>query len=169
MLPKGMNTQTLMKREVTMGKILFKTEDPKLKPEGDSKQQFQTGFRSERDILRKRSAEYVKVFSTLDTRSLTDVQGWNELMQKVREEFGTAELASLPLGIVSKCFLGHPYEVHILDLSGSQIIKHFKISEAMPGDFEKARTLALHDSYVFIEVYTDKLVLIRADGSSTKV
>lgn len=50
----------------------------------------------------------------------------DELMKAIQEEFGTAELTSLPLGIVSKCFLGHPYEVHTLDLSGSQIIKHYK-------------------------------------------
>lgn len=152
-----------------MGKILFKNEDANLKPEADSKQQFQTGFRSDREILRKRSAKYVKPFSSLDQKSLTDAAGWNKLMQAVQEEFGRTELASLPLGIVGKCFLGEPYEVHILDLSGSQIIKHFKTSEAMPNDFEKARTLALHNSYCFIEVYTDKLVLVREDGSTTKL
>jgi hypothetical protein len=152
-----------------MGKILFKSEDSKLKPEADPNQQFQTGFRSDRDILRKRSATYIKLFSSLDHKSLTDVQGWNELMHAVHEEFGTTELANLPLGIVGKCFLGESYEVHILDLSGSQIIKHFKTSEVMPSDFEKARSLAMHNSYCFIEVYTDKLVLVREDGSTTKL
>jgi len=39
----------------------------------------------------------------------------------------------------------------------------------MPMDFEKARALAMHNSYAFIEVYTDKLVLIREDGSTTKL
>lgn len=152
-----------------MGKILFKSEDSKPKPEADPNQQFQTGFRSDRDILRKRSPAYIKLFSALDHKSLTDVQGWNELMQAVQEEFGTAGLASLPLGIVGKCFLGEPFEVHILDLSGSQIIKHFKATEIMPSDFEKARSVALHNSYCFIEVYTDKLVLVREDGSTTKL
>jgi hypothetical protein len=152
-----------------MGKILFKNEDADVRAEANAKQQLQTGFRSDRDILRKRSANYVKLFSSLDQTSLTDVQGWKELMNAVQEEFGSAELASLPLGIVSKCFLGETYEVHILDLTASNIIKHFRTTEVMPSDFEKARVLALHDSYCFIEVYTDKLVLVRADGSSTKL
>jgi hypothetical protein len=152
-----------------MGKILFRAEDDKLKSEPNSSQQLRTGFLSDRDILKKRSAKYVKLFSSLDTKSLTDVQGWNELMDAVKEEFGTAELASLPIGIVSKCFLGEQYEVHILDLSASHIIKHFKIAESMPTDFEKARALAMHNSYAFIEVYTDKLVLIREDGTTTKL
>ncbi len=152
-----------------MGKILFNTDNTKHKPEATPNQEFKTGFRSDRDLLKKRSEKYVKLFSSLDQKALTDVQGWKELMEAVQEEFGTAELASLPLGIVGKCFLGEQYEVHILDLSGSQIIKHFKIAEAMPMDFEKARALAMHNSYAFIEVYTDKLVLIREDGSTTKL
>jgi hypothetical protein len=152
-----------------MGKILFKTENGKMKSEATSSQQLRTGFRSDRDILKKRSAKYVKLLSSLDTKALTDVQGWKQLMDAVHEEFGTAELASLPLGIVSKCFLGESYEVHILDLSGSQIINHFKAGEAMPNDFEKARSLALHNSYALIEVYTDKLILIREDGTTTKL
>ncbi len=152
-----------------MGKILFKTEDGKLKSEANSSQQLQTGFRSDRDILKKRSTKYVKMFSSLDTKAPTGVQGWKQLIDVVYEEFGTAEPANLPLGIVSKCFLGESYEVHILDLSGSQIINHFKVGEAMPNDFEKARSLAMHNSYALIEVYTDKLVLIREDGSTTKL
>jgi hypothetical protein len=152
-----------------VGKILFKAEDAEVKPEATINRKFQTGFRSDREIFSKRSAKYVQLFTSIDTKSSMSVQRWNELIQHVYEEFGTAELASLPLGIVSRCYLGHPYEVHILDLSGSQIIKHFKLSEAMPFDFEKARALAVHEAYAFVEVYTDKLVLIRADGSSTKV
>lgn len=152
-----------------MGKILFKPEDTKLKSEANSNQQLQTSFRCDKDILKKRSANYVRLFSSLDTKALTDVKGWKELMDAVYEEFGTAELASLPLGIVSKCFLGEPYEVHIIDFSGSQIIKHFKVREVMPSDFEKARTLAIHNSYAFVEVYKDKLVLIREDGSTIKL
>jgi uncharacterized protein YrrD len=73
------------------------------------------------------------------------------------------------LGIVAKCFLGHPYEVHTLDLSGSQIIKHYKTSELMEADFEKARTVAKHNAYVLIEVYKDKMILIREDGTATKL
>ncbi len=87
-------------------------------------------------------------------------------MKTVQEEFGTTDLNSLPLGIVGKCFLGDAYEVHILDLTGSHIIQHFKFLEKMPGDFEKARSLALHDSYCLIEVYKEKLVIIRNDGEA---
>lgn len=146
-----------------MAKLIFNTENSKMKIETNSNEGFKTGLRSERDLLKKRSAKYVRFFSALDQKSLTSVEGWKELMDIVNEEFGTAELASLPLGIVARCYLGENYEVHILDLSGSNIIKHFRDSEVMPPDFEKARGLALHNIYCFVEVYTDKLILIRED------
>ena len=152
-----------------MGKILFKTEDAKIESTNTASQQFFKTFRSDRDVLKKRSEKYVKLLSSLDAKTVADIQGWNQLMDVVKEEFGTAELVSLPLGVVAKCFLGDQYEVHTLDLTASQIAKHFKIGEAIPGDFEKAITLAAHNAYAFIEVYTDKLVLIRADGSATKL
>lgn len=105
----------------------------------------------------------------LDTKTLAGTKGMEELMNAVQEEFGTADIAGLPLGVVAKCFLGHPHEVHTLDLSGSQIIKHYKIGETLPDDFEKARTLAKHNAYALVEVYRDKVVLIREDGTASKL
>ncbi|WP_291117856.1 hypothetical protein [Empedobacter sp. UBA7248] len=128
-----------------------------------------TGFISDRDILKKRSKKYMDLIAGLDAKTLTETKGMEELMNCIQEEFGTAELASLPLGIVSKCFLGHPYEVHTLDLIGNQIIKHYKSNEIMEGDFEKARTVAMHNAYAMVEVYTDKMILIREDGTASKL
>jgi hypothetical protein len=122
-----------------------------------------------RDILKKRSKLYIHFFSKLDTKTLTNTEGWQEVMDSVQEEFGTADVAILPLGIVSKCFLGHPYEVHTIDLSGNRIVKHYTTSESMPDLFERARSLAKHHAYALIEVYNDKLVLIREDGSASKL
>ena len=128
-----------------------------------------TGFISDRDILKKRSKKYIDLIAGLDSKSLTDTKGMENLMKAIYEEFGTAELTSLPLGIVSKCYLGHPYEVHTLDLSGGQIIKHYRTNEIMEANFEKARTIAKHNAYSMVEVYKDKIILIREDGSATKL
>lgn len=135
----------------------------------DTKQTVSTGFASDRDILKKRSKKYLDCIAGLDAKTLTETKGMDELMWAIQEEFGTAELASLPLGIVAKCFLGHPYEVHTLDLSGSQIIKHYTTGETMEADFEKARNIARHNSYALVEVYTDKMILVRDDGTVTKL
>lgn len=130
---------------------------------------FSKGFISEKDLLKKRSKRYLEFISKLDVNTVTHTKGMQELINVIKEEFGTAELSCLPLGIVAKCFLGHPHEVHTLDLIGKQIITHYKIGELLPNDFEKARTLAKHNAYAFVEVYRDKVILIREDGTATKI
>ena len=150
-----------------MARIILQNENLNL--DTSKKQSVSTGFISDRDILQKRSKRYLDTIAGLDAKTLTDTKGMEALMNAIQEEFGTADIASLPLGIVAKCFLGHPHEVHTLDLSGSQIIKHYKIGKPLPDDFEKARTLAKHNAYAFVEVYRDKVILIREDGTATKL
>ncbi|MCD0467789.1 hypothetical protein [Flavobacterium sp. ENC] len=150
-----------------MTRIILNNENINL--DTNRKQDLTTGFISDRDILKKRSKKYLDLIAGLDSKTLTDTKGMEELMKAIQEEFGTAELASLPLGIVSKCFLGHPYEVHTLDLSGSQIIKHYKTTESMETEFEKARGVARHNAYAMVEIYKDKIILIREDGTATKL
>jgi hypothetical protein len=150
-----------------MARIIFQND--KVNLDADKNQTLTTGFSSDRDILKKRSKKYLDLISGLDAKTLTETKGIGELLKAIKEEFGTTELTSLPLGIVSKCFLGSPYEVHTLSLSGNQIIKHFKTNETMEADFEKARTVAKHNAYALVEIYKDKIILIREDGTATKL
>jgi hypothetical protein len=150
-----------------MARIILQNNDINIDINKESR--LTTGFISDREILKKRSKKYLDLIAGLDSKTLSDTKGMNELMKAIQEEFGTAELTSLPLGIVSKCFLGHPYEVHTLDLSGSQIIKHYKASETMEAEFEKARTVAQHNAYAMVEIYKDKIILIREDRTATKL
>lgn len=150
-----------------MARIILQNDNINL--DTDKKQNLTTGFISDRDLLKKRSKKYLDLISGLDAKTLTNTKGVDELIKAIQEEFGNAELTSLPLGIVSKCFLGHPYEVHTLDLSGSQIIKHYKVTEVMESEFEKARTIAKHNAYAMVEIYKDKIILIREDGTATKL
>ncbi|MFD1604269.1 hypothetical protein ACFSJW_07780 [Flavobacterium artemisiae] len=149
-----------------MARIIL--QDEKMNLFGD-KQIQKLGFVSDRDILKKRSKKYMDLIKDLDTKPLTNTKGMEDLLKSIQEEFGTAELASLPLGIISKCYLGHPYEVHTLDLSGTQIIKHYKETETMEPQFEKARSVAKHNAYAMVEIYNDKIILIREDGTATKL
>ncbi|RZJ49374.1 MAG: hypothetical protein EOO44_18400 [Flavobacterium sp.] len=149
-----------------MAKIILQNN---LNLDNNKNRQIAADFISDRDVLKKRSKKYLDLIAGLDSKTLTDTKGIDELIKAIQEEFGVAELASLPLGIVSKCFLGHPYEVHTLDLSGSQIIKHYKTTESMEAEFEKARTVAKHNAYAMVEIYKDKIILIREDGSATKL
>jgi hypothetical protein len=150
-----------------MKKILFNTET--------SLNQFETSntvksvVKRDSEFLKKRSKSYIDLIKKIDSKTVSNTAGMNELLEEISREFGTADLSSLPIGIVSKCFLGHPYDVHIIDLSGTSIINHYKINEKMPSSFERARTLAIHNSYAMVEVYKDRLILIREDGTAIKV
>ena len=119
--------------------------------------------------LGKRSAAYLKLVAKLDHGTLPGTRGWQELLDSIQQEFGTAGLADIPLGIVSKCYLGVPYEVHTLDLTALAIIEHYKTGQAMPADFERARQLARHNAYALVEVYAHKLLLIAEDGSVSQL
>ena len=124
---------------------------------------------SDRVLLQKRSKNYIQALTALDTGTLTATQGFAALVEKMKTEFGELGITEYPMGVVSKCFLGHPYEVHVLDLSGTQIINHYKRGESLPALLEKARNLALNNSYTMVEVYLTKMILINADGTTTKL
>ncbi|MDR0822971.1 MAG: hypothetical protein LBN20_04225 [Endomicrobium sp.] len=117
----------------------------------------------------KRSSKYIELLKLLDTSgnniSQVDI---DKIVSDIKNELGEIGIGQIPLGIVSKCYLGNPYEVHTLTLVGT-IIKHYKFGESLPPELEKARNLAFSPKYAFIEVYTDRLVAINKDGSAAEI
>ncbi|HEX3579601.1 MAG TPA: hypothetical protein VHY33_13640 [Thermoanaerobaculia bacterium] len=87
-----------------------------------------------------------------------------ELLDTIAAEFPGLGVDDRPIGVVSKCFLGPPYEVHICDVAGG-IVEHFEKWRSMPPLFERARSLAGHGAYAFIEIYLTNLRAVAADGS----
>lgn len=116
-------------------------------------------------LLRKnRSKEYMDAMHRLDAGGhVQNRKQVEDILQAIRAEFPELELADLLLGYVSICYLGTPYEVHTLDMSG-QIIEHYKAGQLLPNGLEKARGLALRGGYDFIEVYVDCCRCVSADG-----
>jgi hypothetical protein len=92
----------------------------------------------------------------------------DSLVEAIANEFPELGIEQRPVGIVSQCYLGAPYEVHICDLAGG-IIEHFETFRSMPPLYERARALALHQSYVFIEIYPDTLRAVSVDGSVSEI
>jgi hypothetical protein len=88
------------------------------------------------------------------------------LIDAVRTEFPELTMDQLPLGIVAKCYLGEPFEIHTLDIAGC-IVTHFQRGEPMPGGLEKARSIGVNPYYAFVEVYATSIRAVRADGSVT--
>lgn len=117
-------------------------------------------------LRQKRSNKYIDAVTQLDVGGhLSGDQSVDALLQVIHQELPDIAIDALPLGIVSKCYLGLPYEVHTLDLSGS-IIRHYKSGEGLPHLMERARTLAVHPGYAFIEVYSTKLIAVSKTGQT---
>jgi hypothetical protein len=117
-------------------------------------------------ILRKsRSKGYMNAVRKLDAGGHTHNQDKvKEIIDQIRSEFPEVEISGILLGYVSKCYLGDPYEVHTLDITGN-IIEHYKKGKSLPNGLEKARSIAIRGGYDFIEVYVDCCRAISNDGT----
>lgn len=117
-------------------------------------------------LLRKpRSRKYMDAIHSLDAGGHTHNQHRvSEILAQIRNEFPEVDISGILLGFVAICYLGKPYEVHTLDLSG-QIIEHYKNGQELPYGLEKARSIALRGGYSFIEVYVDCCRAISNDGT----
>ena len=117
-------------------------------------------------LLRKtRSKEYMDALHKLDAGGHVHNQHKvNAIIDAIRNEFPEVEISGVLLGFVSICYLGKPYEVHTLDMTG-EIIEHYKAGQILPGGLEKARSIALRGGYDFIEVYVDCCRCISSTGA----
>ncbi len=133
----------------------------------ENKQQAQQMDKMKLDrLLRKqRSKEYMDAMHKLDAGGhVHNQQKVNEIINAVKNEFPEVEIQGVLLGFVSICYLGKPYEVHTLDMTG-QIIEHYKEGQPLPGGLEKARSIAMRGGYDFIEVYVDCCRAVSSTGA----
>lgn len=115
----------------------------------------------------KRSPAYLAALAKLDAGGHgINRESARALVDAVRAEFPELTMDQLPLGIVAKCYLGEPFEIHTLDIVGC-IVTHFKRGEPMPSGLEKARAIGINPYYAFVEVYATNVRAVRADGSVT--
>lgn len=116
-----------------------------------------------------RSSVYLEAMAQLDAGGHHhDSRAIEYLLGALRQEFPEISIEQFPIGIVSRCHLGAPYEVHTLSPTGG-IIQHYKDFESLPGHLEAARALALNKSYVFVEVYPDKIRPVTVSGAVSVV
>jgi hypothetical protein len=93
-----------------------------------------------------------------------DDQACRSLVDWIREQYSTS-YGEVPLGFVSRCYLGPPYVDHILNIFGV-ITRHFAPAEPMPDPFSQARMLARSGGYAYVEVFSDGLILpVLEDGT----
>ena len=119
----------------------------------------------QRVLNRKRSSQYVEAMQRLDAGGhMHNQHQVQALIDIIREEMPEIEIDMGPVGIVSKCYLGAPYEVHSLDVLGN-IIEHYETWRPMPEGMEKARRLAASGMYSFIEIYRHEMRAVSANGN----
>lgn len=116
-----------------------------------------------RVLTTPRSVRYRAAIGRLDVSATLSPLELAEVADAIAREFAD-QWASVPLGFVGHCYLGPPYEAHTLTIDG-QIIEHYVRGQALPGRLESARSLARTEHYLVIEVYPDRLVCVRTDGS----
>lgn len=114
-------------------------------------------------LRQPRSAAYLSALTQLDSGGhVCDPQAVQQLLAALREEFPDLSIENYPLGLVAKCYLGAPFEVHTFDFGAevhpSNVVHHYKSFETLPAPLDAARSLALNPAYAFVEVYTDRLV-----------
>lgn len=127
-------------------------------------QQRMTPMQLERRLREDRSAGYIEKVKRLDAGDHAENRHQTDaIIEAIRNELPDVPLENFPLGIVARCYLGNPFEVHTLDLAG-MIIKHYKDFEPLPPLLEKARGLALNGGYEFIEVYIDCMRAVKVNG-----
>jgi hypothetical protein len=115
-----------------------------------------------------RSKTYMEALHKLDAGGhVHNKDKIDEIIKVIQDEFPEVEIEEIFsefIGYVSKCYLGKPYEVHTLTVTGA-IIEHYKSGNPLPDGLEKARTIAKRGGYEFIEVYTDCCRAISSNGS----
>jgi hypothetical protein len=97
-----------------------------------------------------------------------DPRAVEALIAAIQQELPEVTIDKQPIGIVSRCYLGEDYEVHTLDRTGG-IIQHYRRNQSLPPLLERARSLASHSEYLFVEVYVDSLVAVRSNGDTSYI
>lgn len=119
----------------------------------------------DRILRRTRSSQYMDAMHKLDVGGHVHNQDKvNYIIDIIKKEFPEVQIAGILLGCVSICYLGKPYEVHTIEITGG-IIEHYKAGQALPGGLEKARNIAMRGGYEFIEVYVDCCRAISSNGA----
>lgn len=140
-----------------------------MQPQNAQKVQQMDKMKLDRMLRKRRSKEYMDALHKLDAGGhVHNQQKVDDMINVIRQEFPEVDIQGILLGIVSTCYLGAPYEVHTLDISG-HIIEHYKTGQTLPGGLEKAHSIALRGGYEYIEVYVDCCRCISANGSVSVV
>ncbi|WP_370295274.1 hypothetical protein [Rossellomorea marisflavi] len=122
------------------------------------------GMALDKRLRQKRSSAYMEAVKNLDAGGVTCSQAkMDQLKQVISSEFPDLQPYQMPTGIIAKCYLGRPYEVHTLDMK-LDILSHYKKGESLPQFMDRGRRLAMNPNYEYIEIYSDTLRAVTGNG-----
>lgn len=124
-----------------------------------------SGAALEKRLRSKRSDAYTEAMTKLDAGgAVCSQQVIQDLIQAIASEFPELQPHQFPIGIISKCYLGAPYEVHTLDVA-LEIVEHYKVGQALPAGMERGRSIALHPGYAYVEVFSNAICAVTSAGN----
>ena len=128
-----------------------------------------TGAALEKKIRQARSSAYLNALTQLDgSGAVLSREKLNEILKAIESEFADLQPHQFPIGIISKCYLGEPYEVHTLDVR-LEIVEHYKRGNPLPSGMERGRSLAVHPEYDYIEIFSDKICVVARNGNVSMI
>lgn len=127
----------------------------------------QSRHASTKVLTTPRSRAYLEAMRKLDAQTTLTAAELEGIISTIHREFDE-KWAARPIGLMAHCYLGHPFETHALAMDG-RIVEHYKPSDNMPMEYERAKLHAKGETYAFIEVYLNKLICVREDGTTVTI
>lgn len=119
-----------------------------------------------KQILNKtRSKEYLEECLKLDLGDMTITDKINNIKNIIANDYPEVALYYFDeiLACVSMCYLEGPYVIHTVDFEGNVIV-HYKSTDFLSSDLEKAKSLILNGGYELVEIYKDSFRAISKSG-----
>lgn len=127
------------------------------------------GPSTQRALRKRRSQKYMDIMSKLDAGSGNiSPRDIEDMIQAIREEFPDIEIFNEYCGCMAICHLPGNFDVHILS-PGSNCITHFGAGFGFETPLDSCRNLCRMPEYRFVEVYTNSLKAISANGAVANI
>ncbi len=109
----------------------------------------------------ERSINYINWIRDLDLLCPTEIRGDDNHNHIFCSEIGKYEHGTFPKFVIARCHKGDPYDIHLIGFGNRFLLSHIRKGDVLPHLLQNARILAKNYNYKFVELYEDKMLLIR--------
>lgn len=108
-----------------------------------------------------RSIDYINWIRDLDKLYPAEIHGDDIPDPIFCADIDKYKLGTFPRFVIARCHMGDSFDIHLIGFCNGFHISHIKKEEILPHLLQNARVLAKNYNYKFVEVYEDKMLLIR--------